>query len=547
MPVRLLLAAIFASLLMGQEDGVPVIIDGSEVARVYSATGPYSAKERGPEIERRIIGLAEKGYAGKLTIRSIPAENATIVVAGGTIVMGVTELDAQTAGSTRNELAQQYADNIQRAIAGYRVKHTWTSFLIASGKAAMVWTFFCVSIWAFLKILAWFNSLLERWFRRFTGARNLRGLQLLFWERSRAFAITMVRVAAGITVLFEFSFLLSYTFGLFPQTAGISTTLINHLGSGFATVGLALVNYLPSGGFVLIVVVLTRYLLRALKVVAKAIETGDLPIAGVHPEMAKPTYQLARLVVLIFALVVAFPYLPGGQSEAFKGISIFLGLLLSLGSSSAVSNVLAGLVLTYMRPFRPGDRVRIADTLGDVLEKSMLVTRVLTIKNVEVVIPNSAILNNQILNYSALARSKGLILHTTVTIGYDAPWRTVHDLLVRAALRTEGVLAEPTPFVLETSLNDFHISYELNAYTDRANEIHNTYSYLHQAIQDSFNEAGVEIMSPTFYALRDGNTVTIPESHRPADYQAPSFRVKADPAFPHQPAHARHQVQASDS
>ena len=278
--------------------------------------------------------------------------------------MGVTELDAEKAGSARNELAQQYADNIQKAIAGYRVRHTWTSFLMATGKTAMVWTFFCVSIWALLKTLGWLNMLLERWFRRFTAARNLSGLQFLFWERSRAFAITMVRMVAGISVLFEFSFLLSYTFGLFPQTAGISTTLINHLGSGFATVGLALVNYLPSGGFVLIVAVLSRYLLRALKVVTKAIETGDLPIMGIHPEMAKPTYQLVRLVVLIFALVVAFPYLPGGQSEAFKGISIFLGLLLSLGSSSAVSNVLAGLVLTYMRPFRPGDRVKIADTLA---------------------------------------------------------------------------------------------------------------------------------------------------------------------------------------
>jgi small-conductance mechanosensitive channel len=242
--------------------------------------------------------------------------------------------------------------------------------------------------------------------------------------------------------------------------------------------------------------------------------------------MAKPTYQLTRLIVALFALVVVFPYLPGGRSEALKGVSIFLGLLLSLGSSSAVSNVLAGLVLTYMRPFRTGDRVKIADTTGDVLEKTLLVTRVHTIKNVEVVIPNSSILSNQILNYSALARTRGLILNTTVTIGYDAPWKMVHELLVHAALSADGILADPVPFVLETSLNDFHISYELNAYTDRANDIQNIYSHLHEAIQDSFNKSGVEIMSPTFYALRDGNAVTIPESRRPADYQAPAFRVR---------------------
>jgi small-conductance mechanosensitive channel len=266
--------------------------------------------------------------------------------------------------------------------------------------------------------------------------------------------------------------------------------------------------------------------LKVLRFLEQAVESGDLTLKGMHSEMARPTYQLVRLAVILFALVVTFPYLPGGKSEAFKGVTIFLGLLLSLGSSSAVSNVLAGLVLTYMRPFRSGDRVKIADTIGDVLEKTLLVTRLRTIKNVEAVIPNSSILGNQILNYSALAGTRGLILNTTVTIGYDAPWRTVHDLLVRAALETQGILPDPPPFILETSLNDFNISYELNAYTDQANDFQNIYSRLHEAIQDSFNRAGVEIMSPNFYALRDGNAVTIPAGDRPADYEAPSFRVK---------------------
>jgi small-conductance mechanosensitive channel len=287
-----------------------------------------------------------------------------------------------------------------------------------------------------------------------------------------------------------------------------------------------MVRYLPRGGVVLLTILVTHYVLKALKFFATAIEHGELPVRGMHPEMAMPTYQLARVLVILFAVVVAFPNLPGGDSDAFKGVSIFVGLLLSLGSSSAVGNALAGLVLTYMRPYHPGDRVKIADTTGDVIEKTLLVTRGRTIKNVEVVIPNSAILGNQILNYSALARTRGLILNTTVTIGYDAPWRTVHDLLIAAALGTDGILPDPPPFVLQTSLNDFHISYELNAYTERANEIQDIYSRLHEAIQDSFNTAGVEIMSPTFYALRDGNTITIPEERRPPGYQAPAFRVK---------------------
>ena len=431
----------------------------------------------------------------------------------------------------------QYAAAIQKAIEDYRARHSWISFLLAVVKTLIAWTLYWATAWALWKVIRWLNARSEEWVARKVAELEARGIHLRVWERVRLILITIVKIAFAIFLLFEFSFAISFTFGLFPQTAGISTTLLDYLRSVFGGVGMAILRYLPSGGFVVIVCVVTHYLLKLLKFLAQAIEHGDLPVKGLHPEMAKPTYQLVRLAVVLFALVVAFPYLPGGQSDAFKGVSIFLGLVLSLGSSSAVSNVLAGLVLTYMRAFRPGDRVKIVDTTGDVLERTLLVTRVRTIKNIEVVIPNGAILGNPILNYSAMARTRGLILNTTVTIGYDAPWRTVHDLLIRAALGTDGVLADPPPFVLETSLNDFHISYELNAYTDRPNDIQNTYSGLHEAIQDSFNKAGVEIMSPTFYALRDGNTVTIPESHRPADYEAPSFRLRE--TTPHRAAQGR--------
>ena len=526
MGVRIIIAAMLSALSWGQDTSAPVRIDGREVVRIYGPLGSFAAKDRAAAVEGRIIALAEQGYTGKVGTRAIPSENATAVFAGPVMVMGVTDLDAQIAGVSRDELARRYAAAVQKAIEGYRASHTWRRFLISVGEAVAVWTIFWLTAWALLKSTRWLNARSESRLRRFLADREVGGIHSLLWERIRTLLMTVVRAAVGLLLLSEFSFAMSFTFGLFPQTAGVSTTLMDYLESAFGRVGLAIIRYLPSGGFVLIVCFLTHYFLKALKFWADAIETGELPVKGMHPEMVKPTYQLFRFIVIIFALVVAFPYLPGGQSDAFKGVSIFLGVLLSLGSSSAVSNVLAGLVLTYMRPFRAGDRVKIADTVGDVMEKNLLVTRVRTIKNVEVVIPNAAILGNQILNYSALALNAGLILNTTVTIGYDAPWRTVHDLLIRAALKTDGILADPVPFVLETSLNDFHISYELNAYTNQANEMHNINSNLHQSIQDSFNEAGVEIMSPTFYALRDGNTVTIPPDHRPANYEAPSFRVE---------------------
>ena len=526
MSIRLVSAALFLSCLWAQEGGAPVTIDGVEVLRVYARIGDFTADDRASAIKDRIVALARKGFSGQLDVREIPSESASAVLAGPVIVMAVVDLDAAPAGVARADLARTYAAAIQQAIETYRARHTWSSFAIAVIKTLVAWSLFCVTAWALWRVVRWLSSRARAWCARQAAERGARGAQLLLWERGRELALTVVKLTVGVFLLSEFSFVISFSFGLFPQTSGISTTLMDYLGAAFGGIGMAIAGYLPSGVFVVVLCVLTRYLLRALKFWAQALEHGDLTITGLHPEMAKPTYQLLRFLVIIFALVVAFPYLPGGNSEAFKGVSIFLGVVLSLGSSSAVSNVLAGLVLTYMRAFRVGDRVKIADTIGDVLERTLLVTRVRTIKNVEVVIPNGAILGSQVLNYSAMARTSGLILHTNVTIGYDAPWRTVHELLIRAALSADGILADPAPFVLETSLNDFHITYELNVYTDRPNDIQNIYSGLHQAIQDSFNKAGVEIMSPTFYALRDGNTVTIPARDRPADYEAPSFRVR---------------------
>jgi small-conductance mechanosensitive channel len=238
-----------------------------------------------------------------------------------------------------------------------------------------------------------------------------------------------------------------------------------------------------------------------------------------------------RVLLLAVALVAAFPYIPGSQSPAFQGISLFLGLLVSLASSSALSNIIAGTILTYTRAFRLGDLVRIGETMGQVTDRRLLVTRVRTPKNEIVSIPNSLILATQVLNYTTLAAERGLIAHTSVTIGYDAPWRKVHELLIAAAVKVEGVLQDPPPFVLETALNDFSISYEINFFVGPALvssplALLGAYSAVHVNIQECFNEAGVEIMSPNYFALRDGNQVTTPRAHLPPDYLAPAFRVR---------------------
>jgi len=225
---------------------------------------------------------------------------------------------------------------------------------------------------------------------------------------------------------------------------------------------------------------------------------GRLTLAGFYPEWAMPTYRIVWFLTMAFTVVIAYPYLPGSDSPAFRGISLFLGVLFSLGSTSIIANIVAGVILTYMRGFRVGDIVKIGEVTGKVTEVTMLVTRLRTVKNVDVTIPNSVLMGSQVTNYSFAAGEGRLILPTSVTIGYDTPWRQVHAMLLLAAERTRNIPREPAPFVLQTALDDFYVKYELNVYVAAPNRMPTIMSDLHQNIQDAFNEFGVQIMSPHY-------------------------------------------------
>ena len=209
-----------------------------------------------------------------------------------------------------------------------------------------------------------------------------------------------------------------------------------------------------------------------------------------------------------------FPYLPGSDSNIFKGVSVFVGVIFSLGSTSAISNVVAGLVLTYMRPFKIGDHIKIADTLGNVIEKTPFVIRVKTKNNEIVTIPNSTVLSTSVINYTTTAQDQGIIFNVSITIGYDVPWRKVHQMMIEAALRSDYIVKEPKPYVLQTSLDDFYVSYQLCAFSQTPDKQAVIYSELNQNIQDVFAENDVEIMSPHYKAIRNGNASTIPHSEK---------------------------------
>lgn len=289
---------------------------------------------------------------------------------------------------------------------------------------------------------------------------------------------------------------------LTPFTQSMSSVIFDSLINPLRVGAMGIISYIPNVLVIGFIVLMANYVMDFARYIFEEIEEEHFKFSGFHPDFAMPTYKIVRFLIIIFSLVIIFPYLPGSESAAFKGISVFLGILFSLGSSSMVGNIMSGIMITYMRPFKVGDRVKIADTLGDVVSKNLLVTRIKTIKNVYIAIPNAQVLGGHITNYSFMNKDVPIILHTTVTIGYDVDWKVVHRLLTDAALSTPNILKEPKPFVNQTALSDFYVEYELNAYTHSVSEMSGIYSDLHQAIQNQFRAEDVEILSPHYRMIR---------------------------------------------
>ena len=360
--------------------------------------------------------------------------------------------------------------------------------------------------------------------KRLKGIK-IQKLQLFSAKQATDFLLAVVKYGRYVVNIILILIYLTTILSIVPQTRGVVDSLLKSILEALARGWKNFVEYLPSLVNLILISLVAVYGTKFVHFIFHEIEKKTITIAGFHPEWAEPTFQLVRVVIVALALVVAFPYLPGSSSPAFQGITIFIGALFSLGSTSVVGNIVAGIMLTYTLAFKVGDRVQISDTIGDVIDKGLLVTRVRTIKNVEVAIPNSMVLSSHIINYSMQAQERGLILNTTVTISYDTPWRLMHETLIQAALITTDILPDPRPFVLQTGLDDSYVRYELNAYTNQPQNMAVIYSELHQNIQDKCNEAGIEIMSPHYGALRDGNNSTIPADQLPKDYQSPGFRV----------------------
>ncbi len=504
---------------------VPVLFNEKTLFNIHVRILSFSPEDRARLIGERIRKLAADPSVETGSIVAVDSENTSMIAAGDLVIMTVTEGDAKAAGKKRSDLATEFADIIKNAIEEQRQAHSLKAIIIgvllSLGLTVLFFLFHIFLKRMFLKI----HIKLNAWRGERIPALKFQKLELLSSDHLTDILIRMAKWLRLLVLFIALYFYIGLLLTFFPWTKNLSSKIFHYIITPLGIIGSSFVSYLPNLFFLSIIVIVTYYGLKLIKFTFTAVEKEIITFPGFYPDWGRPTYEIVKFLVLAFAAVVAFPYLPGSDSPIFKGISILIGVLLSLGSTSAVASVVAGVVLTYMRAFRVGDRVRISDTVGDVIEKTLLVTRVRTIKNEDITIPNSMILGSHIINYSSLVQESGLILHTSVTIGYNAPWRKVHKLLIAAALNTEHILKEPAPFVLQASLDDFYVSYEINAYTDKPAKMATVYSELHQNIQDSFNAGGVEIMSPHYSSLRDGNQTAIPEENLPKTYVPPAFRI----------------------
>jgi small-conductance mechanosensitive channel len=509
-----------------EKTAADVIIDGRTILTLYEPIGESTPQERADRIAGRIIAAAEDPTIPPESVAVEPGNEWTEISAGSRVIMAVTDLDASAAGKSRKQLASEAAGSIRQALVNYRRDHSWNTILRAIIYTIVATAILVAIAWVFRKFRLASRSRFVKWVesRKETNEGKKTALQVAV-NYVLSLAVAVGTVIRWLLLIALFQVYATVVLSFYPGSRHISSAINGWILASLTGLGKSTLEYIPNLVVIAVVAAVASQVIRLISMFFVEIRKGNLVFPGFYPEWAEPTSRLVRMLVLVLVVIIIFPYLPGAKSPAFQGVSIFVGVLLSLGSSSAVANAIAGIILTYMRSLAVGDWVRIGDIVGEVVEKNMLVTRIITQKREIITIPNATVMNGSVTNYTREAKHGGVIFHTTVTIGYDAPWNKVHQLLIEAAGATKDVLRNPPPFVLQTALNDFYVSYELNAYTDVPIEMQFIYSDLHQNIQDRFNEAGVEICSPHFSSLRDGNTIAIPERYRPQDYTAPAFRV----------------------
>jgi small-conductance mechanosensitive channel len=480
-----------------EQPTAPVVLDGAMLFRVRGVAA-YPAEQRAAAIADRIAAVASDRTipVESLTVRETPL--GSVLAAAGNQLLQVVEADARLEGVRRQVLAEVYRGRIAEAIERFRHDREGAVLRPNAARALGAILALALGLWLGRRALRLLRAMLDRRYRSRLRHVQVGTVEIVRAEHLWQGLVRAISIVAGLVALVAVYLTFDYVLLLFPWTRALGNNLSAILLGPLATIGMGVLRYIPDLVFLVILALITRYVLKVVRLFFRRVSDGTITLSGFEADWAKPTDRIVRLLVVAFALIVAYPHIPGSGTDAFKGVSILFGLLFSLGSPSVISNMVAGQSLAYRRAFKVGDRVKIGEHIGDVAQIRLLSTYLRTPKNEQIVIPNSNVLNGEIVNYTSLAKAPGLILHSIVSIGYGTPWRQVEAMLLEAAGRTPGLLPEPRPFVLQKTLGTFAVDYVINVYCDNPTAMFPLYSALHRSILDVFNEHNVQIMTPAY-------------------------------------------------
>lgn len=492
--------------------GAPLVIDGDTLLVLYARKGGVYAETRVEQAYSRIMSQGKRLTMFTDSVYVYESDFFSDIMAGNEVILSVTDIDALWQNTTRQELAAQYSEIISSKIAEIHEEYglhqkliglIWVIIIIVAQYSLIKATLWVYRKWRYRllrRVMRWAVPFNIKDYEVFNIRR--RGITFLFFFRMLRIFVIALQLLVSVPLLFS----------VFPETKTLTYTILGYIWNPFVDIVMSIIGYLPNLFKIIVIIFCFRYIVKALHYLSDEVASGKLKINGFYADWAQPTYFILRFLLYSFMFVIIWPLLPSSNSEIFQGVSVFIGVLVSLGSSSIVGNVMAGLVMTYMRPFRIGDFIRFGDVEGFVIEKTALVTRIKTRKNEVITIPNSNLMSSQTSNFTFAAENYGVIVHTKVTIGYDMKHELIEGLLLAAAKSTRYLLQKPLPFVRVTSLDDFYVEYEINAYTHHTNHLSEIYSELHQHILDHFHGAGVEIMSPHIFAHRNDLELQIPKN-----------------------------------
>lgn len=494
--------------------GIPLIIEGDTLFAIYARRGGLTPSARVEKAKEMIMYLGKKLAINQDTLYLFRSELTTDIMSGDKVVISITDQDAIWQNVSREELAEQYI-----TIISHKIQELQSEYGLFTKVKGILFVVLIIVILIILIYLT--NKLIKKLQRQIirlsrTKLRSITIKDYEFLNVSKQKRILLLGSVAlkYLLILVLLLIAIPILFSIFPETEKVAYMLLSYIWLPIKDICISIMTFIPSLFKIILIYFCFKYIIRAIRYIANEIATDKLKISGFYSDWAFPTYYIVRFLLYSFMLIMIWPLLPGSNSPIFQGVSVFIGLIISLGSTTVIGNLMAGLVITYMRPFRIGDQIKLNETMGTVIEKTPFVTRVRTSKNEVVTIPNSFILSSQTINYSVSAHNYGIIIHSNITVGYEIPWKKVQSLLIEAANATQGVVKEPAPFVLVTELADFYCCYQINAYSREDQTLPKVYSELHHNIIDKFNEAGIEIMSPYFYAQRDGNDIMMPPEYK---------------------------------